>query len=95
MAFDATAELLTGARILRAERRPPWLNLWTDKGLVAVAGGRVRLDLRCPKCDEERLVEIVEDRRGPQGVCAVCGHSWVLRPTDGGFGKAERAVEGG
>lgn len=76
--YDAAVERLTGATVLEAIREYPWLTLHTTKGSVSVAGGRVRLDLTCPKCQEPRLVEVVTDKRVEQGFCAVCSHSWGL-----------------
>jgi hypothetical protein len=78
MALIETTEMLTGALILKADRSDGWLRLSTTKGNVHVAGGRVRLDLECPRCGEFRLVEIVETAGKQEGVCSVCAHAWVL-----------------
>ena len=37
----------------------------------------------CPKCGEDRLVTIVTDARGRQGVCDVCSHDWWLPVAEG------------
>jgi formylmethanofuran dehydrogenase subunit E len=34
--------------------------------------------MRCNRCGEERLVEIVNDARGTQGFCSVCAFSWTI-----------------
>lgn len=77
--WDFTCRGLVGATVRAASREGQWLRLVTDKGEWHVAGGRVRMDLECPKCREHRLVEIVTDPRGDQGVCAVCAHAWWVR----------------
>jgi hypothetical protein len=83
MASPFMADELVGRTILSAHRDGFWLELVVS-GEPPVrhfyAGGRVRVDLECPKCKEFRLVEVVEDKRGPQGVCAVCSHSWWIKP---------------
>lgn len=71
-------EHLTGATIRRAWRHGIWLCLDTDKGRVDVAAGRQRGELICERCGEVRLVEIVRDARGIQGLCNVCAFSWWI-----------------
>jgi hypothetical protein len=71
--------MLQGAHIFRAERVGAWLCLDTNNGSVHVAGGRVRLDLLCKKCGEQRLVEIVTTAGKEEGVCSVCAFAWTLR----------------
>lgn len=78
MSLKDTLTHLTGAHVRKAWREGIWLCLDTDKGLVNVAAGRVRMDLECPRCNEYRLVELVADGRGEQGVCAVCAHNWWI-----------------
>lgn len=74
--------MLRGAVIASADRQGPWLVLQTNRGKFMAAGGRVRLDLECPRCQEFRLVEIVTTGAKQEGVCAVCAHVWRLdRPT--------------
>lgn len=34
----------------------------------------------CPKCGEDRLVSLVQDRRGVRFVCDVCSAVWVEPP---------------
>jgi len=81
--------LLVGRRIQVAERIHPWLHLRLDDGReVYVAGGRVRLDLECPRCREFRLTEIVETAGKQEGVCAVCCFVWKIEePSKEGTGQ--------
>lgn len=82
---DLFVERLTGARILKAERGAyPWLVLHTDQGEFHCAGGRVRIDLVCPRCQEQRLTEIVTTAGKEQAFCAVCSHVWVPETTGKG-----------
>lgn len=36
----------------------------------------------CRRCEEERLVTAVQDWRGVQHFCQVCGHSWWVSGGD-------------
>ena len=77
--MDATIDLLTGARILKAERHGMCVHLELDKGHTVIMGGRVVThDLHCYGCGEERLCEVVETAGRQEGVCGVCGRSWRL-----------------
>jgi hypothetical protein len=80
-------DMLQGARIERATREGPWLVLATDRGVFMAAGGRVRVDLECPRCAEFRLVEIVETGGKQEGVCAVCAYAWTIHPRAGSTGE--------
>jgi uncharacterized Zn finger protein len=39
-----------------------------------------RGEVRCEKCGEERLVDIVVSGRTREAFCACCGHAWPLPP---------------
>ena len=76
---DATIDLLTGARILRAERRGLCIELELDKGNRVILGAKAEfVDLHCYGCGEERLVEVVETAGQQEAVCGVCARSWKL-----------------
>ena len=66
---------LTGATVIKAERRGTSLDLDTTKGRFIVGAHRVYGELVCMGCGEERLTEIVETAGQQEGVCAVCGVS--------------------
>jgi uncharacterized protein (DUF983 family) len=40
-----------------------------------------RLDNECPRCGEERMVDLVNGKH-PMYFCCVCGHNWKAKKAD-------------
>lgn len=79
--YDQTCETLTGSTIQSARRDGIWLVLQlTDKTgrtrELHFSGRATKASLYCPHCGEDRMVEIIQDSRGKEGCCAVCGKHW-------------------
>lgn len=70
--------LRPGAVILSVERKASWLKITTNIGTIHVAGAREAMELECPRCLEQRLIEIVQTAKVRKGVCLVCSKAWAL-----------------
>lgn len=38
-----------------------------------------RPERECPRCGEERMVDLVDSPKHPMMYCNMCGHNWRLR----------------
>jgi hypothetical protein len=55
------------------------LELWCPMDTWRLNDHRVEVLMTCPKCGETRLIERVDTHHW---FCAVCAHSWPIRPKD-------------
>lgn len=77
--MDATIDLLTGARILKAERRGSCVELTLEHRPTVILGAKAEhVDLHCFGCGEERQIEIITTAGQEEAFCPVCSRSWKL-----------------
>ena len=77
--MDATIDWLTGAHILKAERKGMCIELEREDGQRAILGDRVVYgELMCLTCRDDRHVEVVQTAGQREGFCNVCSRSWKL-----------------
>ena len=46
------------------------------KGACAASGGVPVTPFCCPRCGEDRLIDLVVTAGQVEAFCAVCGHTW-------------------
>jgi peptidase E len=81
MTAERSDILRPGAIIQHVERVAGiWVKITTNYGTIYFAGGRTAEMLTCRRCQETRLVEVVETAKVQRGVCLVCSASWAIAP---------------